>query len=129
MIVRRLASRRLVKHGSTEEEPRRKRAARFVLLILGSGAFAGIAAAVGIWPFGSFQTLYAAAFPASDTSQVSASTIFPAAQPVHKTVDVYASPKPRPPVYANNPPPAQAQDSPQPQESPEPQDSPEPGDH
>ena len=102
MIVRRLASRRLVKHGSTEEEPRRKRAGRFVVLILGSGGFAGVAAAIGIWPFGSFQTLYAEAFPAT-VPAVAASSIFPAAQPIHQTVDVYASPKPRPPVYTSKP--------------------------
>lgn len=94
MIVRRLASRRLVKSGSTEEEPRRKRAARFLVLILGSGAFAGMAAALGIWPFGSFQTLYAEVFPTAGPPEVLASSVFPAAQPIHKTVDVYQTPAP-----------------------------------
>lgn len=94
MIVRRLASRRLVKSGSTQEEPRRKRAIRFLVLIVGSGGFAGAAAAVGIWPFGSFQALYAEVFPPSSAPALAASTIFPTAQPIHKTVDVYQSPAP-----------------------------------
>ena len=128
MIVRRLASRRLVKSGSTEEEPRRKRAARFTVLILGSGIFAGTAAAIGIWPFGSFQTLYAQVFPTDGAAQVSAVTIFPAAQPIHKTVDVYQTPAPvrrsQPaPVPTSGPTAAPAP------EPTEPQESPEPGDH
>lgn len=100
MIVRRLASRRLVKHGSTEEEPRRKRAARFLVLIFGSGIFAGTAAALGIWPFGSFQAMYAEAFPAGAPPQLSASSIFPTVAPIHKTVDVYQTP---PPVRRSQP--------------------------
>ncbi|HET9781503.1 MAG TPA: hypothetical protein VFR33_06965 [Candidatus Dormibacteraeota bacterium] len=124
MIVRRLASRRLVKRGSTEEEPRRKRAVRFLIFILGSGIFAGAAAAIGIWPFGSLQTLYAEVFPANGAPALAASTVFPSAQPIQKTVDVYASPKPWPPAYTSRPAPA----PPPPQQSPEPQESPEPGD-
>lgn len=94
MIVRRLASRRLVRTGSTEEEPRRKRVLRFFVLSFGTGIFGGIAAALGIWPFGSFQTLYAELFPTGGPPQLSATTIFPAAQPIHKTVDLYQSPAP-----------------------------------
>ncbi|HKV87721.1 MAG TPA: hypothetical protein VJT78_06970 [Candidatus Dormibacteraeota bacterium] len=94
MIVRRLASRRLVKTGSTEEEPRRKRAVRFLVLIIGSGTFAGAAAAIGIWPFGSVQALYAEVFPTSGPPALAATTIFPAVQPIHKTVDVYQTPAP-----------------------------------
>jgi hypothetical protein len=94
MIVRRLASRRLVRSGSTEEEPRRKRTFRFLVLVFGSGIVAGTAAALGIWPFGSFQALYAEVVPSSGPPQLSATSIFPAAKPIHKTVDVYQSPAP-----------------------------------
>jgi NAD-dependent SIR2 family protein deacetylase len=94
MIVRRLASRRLVRNGSTEEEPRRKRAARFLVLIVGSGIFAGTAAALGIWPFGSFQAMYAEVFPTGGPSELSAASIFPSVAPIQKTVDVYQTPRP-----------------------------------
>lgn len=87
MIVRRLASRRLVKSGSTEEEPRRRRAARFVLAILIAGLLSFIAAWTGIWPFGSVQALIKTAFP--NTLQLPAQTVFPPVQPTHKTVNVY----------------------------------------
>lgn len=127
MIVRRLASRRLVKSGSTEEEPRRKRARRFVVLIFGSGMLAGTAAALGIWPFGSFATLYAELVPPDQAPQALASKIFPAVQPVHKTVDVYASPKPRPPATTSRP--TSAPTPPRPTASPRPTESPEPGDN
>jgi hypothetical protein len=94
MIVRRLAARKLVKHGSTEEEPRRKRAARFVLIIFAAGTLAGLAAWLDLWPFGSIQTLLADVFGSSGPPQVSAQSIFPPVQPTHKTVDVYATPPP-----------------------------------
>jgi len=128
MIVRRLAARRLVKTGSTEEEPRRKRAARFLLVILGTGVFAGTAAALGIWPFGSFQTLFAEVVPHSGPPEVSANSIFPPAQPIHKTVDVYASPPPvrrtQPTAAPTSRPPATPRSSP----SPRPSGSPPPDD-
>lgn len=87
MIVRRLASRRLVKSGSTEEEPRRKRAARFVLAILLAGVLSGVAAWVGIWPFGSVHALIQSSL--NPPSQLPAEKIFPPVQPTHRTVDVY----------------------------------------
>lgn len=87
MIVRRLAARRLVKSGSTEEEPRRKRAARFFLAILVAGLISGVDAWLGLWPFGSVQALVSNAF--GTAQQLPAQAVFPAVQPTHKTVDVY----------------------------------------
>ncbi|HET7420651.1 MAG TPA: hypothetical protein VFL27_09740 [Candidatus Dormibacteraeota bacterium] len=92
MIVRRLASRRLVKSGSTEEEPRRRRAKRFLLAILVAGLLSGVDAWLGIWPFGNVQALIQTAFP--NTHQVPAQSVFPPVQPTHKTVDVYEPPPP-----------------------------------
>jgi hypothetical protein len=126
MIVRRLAARRLVKTGSTEEEPRRKRAARFLLVILGTGVFGGTAASLGIWPFGSFQTLFAEVAPKNGPPLVSAQSIFPPAQPIHKTVDVYAS---APPVRRTQPtaaPTSRPSQAPRPSPSPRPSGSPSP---
>jgi hypothetical protein len=128
MIVRRLAARRLVKTGSTEEEPRRKRAARFLLVIFGAGTLAGTAASLGIWPFGSFQTLFAEVVPRSGPPLISAQSIFPPVQPVHKTVDVYAT---APPVRRTQPtanPTDRPSQPPRPSQSPRPSGSPSPDD-
>ena len=105
MIVRRLASRRLVKSGSTTEEPRRRRAARFVLAILIAGLLSFIAAWTGLWPFGNVQALIKTAFP--NTQQLPAQILFPPVQPTHKTVDVY-DPAPAPPRSAPTQPPSTA---------------------
>ena len=94
MIVRRLASRRLVRNGSTEEEPRRKRAARFLLIIFTAGVFAGVAAWLDVWPFGNIHTLIAEVFGSGGPSQIDAQTVYPSVAPVQKTVDVYATPPP-----------------------------------
>lgn len=91
MIVRRLAARRLVKSGSTEEEPRRKRAARFLLAILVAGLVSGVAAWLDIPPFGNVQALVRNSF-AGSARQLPAQILFPAVQPTHKTVDVYDPP-------------------------------------
>lgn len=92
MIVRRLAARRLVKSGSTEEEPRRKRAARFLVIVLTAGLIAGVAAWLPIWPFGNFHALVAEVFGGGGAQQISAETIFPSVKPISKTVDMYPSP-------------------------------------
>jgi hypothetical protein len=94
MIVRRLAARRLVRKGSTAEEPPQKRAARYFLVVFTAGLLSGVAAWLGIWPFGSIQTLMAEVFGTSGNAQISASSIYPPVQPVHKTVDVYDPPSP-----------------------------------
>lgn len=109
MIVRRLASRGLVRRGSTDEEPRRKRASRYLLIIFSAGALAGLASLLGVWPFGDVRAqinrwLY------TSPPEIQASTIFPAVQPVHQTVDVYDPPPaarktaPQPTSPGTNPP-------------------------
>ena len=124
MIVRRLASRRLVKSGSTEEEPRRRRLARFVLAIIIAGLLAFIAAWLGIWPFGNVEALIKTAFP--NTQQLPAQVVFPSVQPTHRTVDVY-DPAPAPPRSAPAPPPSTAtpRTSPRPTPRPTPSGSPD----
>jgi hypothetical protein len=123
MIVRRLVSRRAVRKGSTEEEPRRKRAARFLLVICTVGLLTGIAAWLNVWPFGNVQAMIAAVF-GSGTVQVPAQSVFPAAQPVHKVVDVYDTP---PAGHPTSAPPRRT--SPTGSPTQEPRESPEPGDH
>ena len=120
MIVRRLASRRLVKKGSTEQEPRRKRAARFLLVVFAAGAFSGLAAWLGVWPFGNIHTLIAEVFGSTGgPPQISATNVYPSVQPVHRTVDVYdpAAPRRAEPTQKASPGPSQ---SPGPSGSPRP---------
>lgn len=120
MIVRRLASRRLVKKGSTEEEPRRKRATRFLLLVFAAGAFSGLAAWLDVWPFGNVHTLITEVFGSTaGPPQISATSVFPSVQPVHRTVDVYDPA----PARRTQPPP---QPGPSPSGSPQPSGSPRP---
>lgn len=125
MIVRRLAARRLVRTGSTEEEPRRRRAARFVLAILIAGLLAFIAAWLGVWPFGNVQALIKTGFP--NTQQLPAQAVFPSVQPTHKTVDVY-DPAPAQPRTAPTQPPSTAapRTTPRPTPRPWPSGSPPP---
>ena len=87
MIVRRLAARGLAATGSTEAEPRRKRAARYLLIVSSAGAISGLAALIGLGPFGDLRHLIDA--PVSGPNQIRASAVFPTPQPTHKTVDVY----------------------------------------
>jgi len=102
MIVRRLAARGVVKTGSTEEEPRRKRAKRFLLIVFSFGALSGVLALLGIPPFGNLQTLINQLFY-SGPNTISASTLFPPVQAVHKVVDVYDPPPPAAHRSAPNP--------------------------
>lgn len=94
MIVRRLAARRLVKSGSTAEEPRRRRATRFLLTIVAAGLLSGVAAWVGIGPFGSVQALIKNASGTND--QLPAQDVFPPVQAIHQTLDVYDPPPAQP---------------------------------
>jgi hypothetical protein len=131
MIVRRLAARGIVRRGSTDEEPRRKRASRYLLIIFSAGALAGLASLLGVWPFGDVRAeinrlLYRVP-PA-----IAASTIFPAVQPVHQVVDVYDPPpasrrtQPQPTSPATSPP--HASPTGRPHASPTPATSPRPDD-
>lgn len=99
MIVRRLASRGLAHAGSTDADPRRKRASRYLLIIFSAGAISGLAALIGIGPFGDLRALVNAAVYGGP-GEIRASEVFPSAQPTHKTVNVY------------DPPPAAAQPAP-----------------
>ena len=120
MIVRRLAARRLVRKGSTEEEPKRKRGFRFFLVIFTAGTLAGSAAWLGIWPFGNVQRLVKDVFGNGSNPVIAAKTVFPSVQPTHQTVNVY---DPAPPARQTAPP---AQQSPRPSQSPLPSGSPRP---
>ena len=91
MIVRRMAARGAVRRGSTDKEPRRKRAARYLLIIFSAGALAGLASLIGVWPFGDVKAeidrlVY------GTPPQIQASSIFPPVQPVHQVVNVYDPP-------------------------------------
>lgn len=91
MIVRRLAARGLTSAGSTEEDPRRRRAYRFLLIVFSAGAISGLAALIGLGPFGDLRALINV-WIYGGPNQIQASSVFPLPQPTHKTVDVYASP-------------------------------------
>lgn len=101
MIVRRLAARRLVRTGSTQEEPTRRRAARFLLAILVAGLLAGVAAWLDVWPFGTVHALIKDTF--STAPQLPAQAIFPPVEPTHRTVDVYDPAPVQRPEPGNNP--------------------------
>ena len=105
MIVRRLAARRLVRKGSTEPEPPRRRARRFFVWTVAAGGVAGAAAWLSLWPFGHFESIVRDVF-GSGTVEVRADAVFPSVAPTQKVVNVYDPPTPtrRPPAAA--PPPA-----------------------
>jgi hypothetical protein len=122
MIVRRLAARGLVRTGSTEEDPRRRRAYRYLLIIFSAGAISGVAALIGLGPFSDLRVLIND-WVYGGPGQIQASSLFPVAQPTHKTVDVYDPPPPAA-VRATNPP--SSTTHPQPSLSPMPSGSPRP---
>ena len=93
MIVRRLAARRLVKPGSTAEDPARRRATRFVVVIFAAGVLSGAVAWLAFGPLGDIQGLVQDIF-AGGPAQVPAQALFPSPEPAHRTVNVYDSPKP-----------------------------------
>ena len=123
MIVRRLVSRRAARKGSTAEEPKRERAARFVVVVLSAGLLAGVSAWLNIWPFGNVQQIIAAVF-GSGTVQVPAASVFPSVGPVQKVVDVYDAPPSR---QTSAPPRATSRPTAQP--TAEPSETAEPGDN
>lgn len=110
MIVRRLAARGVVRRGSTEKEPRRRRASRYLLIIFSAGALTGVASLLGVWPFGGVHALVDRLLYSSP-SQIAASTIFPPVPPVHQVVNVYDPPPasrssaPKPPATGPTSPP------------------------
>jgi hypothetical protein len=114
MIVRRLAARGLARTGSTEEDPRRKRAAKYLLIIFSAGAISGVAALIGLGPFGDLRALING-WVYGGPGQITASSVFPAVQPTHKTVNVYDPP---PPARSTSRPTSPATSNPQASPSP-----------
>lgn len=94
MITRRLAARRLVRHGSTEAQPLRRWLTRVVLIAVVVGAAAGSVAWLQAWPFASTQTIVRVALGSSGPNEAAADAIFQRAEPRHVTVDVYPTPPP-----------------------------------
>lgn len=94
MITRRLAARRLVRHGSTEEQPLRRWLTRVVVIAVAVGAAAGSVAWLEAWPFASTQTIVRDALGSNGPNQVSAGEIFQPVEPNQMTVDVYPTPRP-----------------------------------
>lgn len=118
MIVRRLAARGLARAGSTDEDPRRKRASRYLLIIFSAGAISGLAALIGLGPFSDLHVLINQ-WVYGGPGQIQASSVFPAVQPTHRSVDVDDSPPPAtargaeaPPSSRPTPPPSSPRPSP-----------------
>lgn len=94
--------------------------------MLSAGAISGLAALIGIAPFGDLRVLINDSVYGGP-NQIQAGSVFPAVQPTHKTVDVYdAAP---PPARSSAPPTSQPQaspgSSPRPSHSPRPSPSPD----
>lgn len=119
MMIRRLAIGRSIKAAPRDRKPRKNRAARFLVLTLGSGVLAALLAIV----IAGIPTVLGLVFPTGPTPQIQASAIFPPVQPVHKVINVYDPPKPAPRPVSNPPAPAPSPTRPSP--SPRPT---EPGD-
>jgi hypothetical protein len=110
MPVRRIAARAAIRAGSTDEQPKQNRTGRFAVLILGAGGVSGVAAMLGVWPFGSLQVFVSQIVHGPPSGPIEARSIFPAVPPVHQVIDVYD-----PPPVAPPPPPAAAAPKPSPQ--------------
>jgi hypothetical protein len=98
MSVRRIAARAAIRAGLRDKEPKRNRTGRFALLILGAGALSGVAATLGVWPFGGLQLLVTQIVHGPPISPIEARTLFPAVPPVHQVIDVYDPAPPAPPA-------------------------------
>jgi hypothetical protein len=112
MSVRRIAARAALRPGLEQNQPKQSRAGRFVVLIFGAGAVSGIAAMLGVWPFGSLQVFVNQIVHGPPSGPIEARSIFPPVQPVHQVINVYDPPPAAPPPPA--PPPPAAKPSPQP---------------
>ena len=124
MRVRRIAARAAIRTGSTDEQPKQNRTGRFAVLILGAGGISGVAAMLGVWPFGSLQVFVSQVVHGPPTGPIEARSIFRSVPPVHQVIDVYDPP----PAAAPQPPAAAApKPSPQPpQATPTPRHHPSP---
>jgi hypothetical protein len=69
--------------------------------VVSGGALAGIAALLGIWPFGGTQALVASIIHRESPAPLTAQSLFPPVQPIHQVIDVY---DPAPPASRPGPP-------------------------
>jgi hypothetical protein len=78
---------------SGKKRNKRNRAGWYAALILGAGALTGIAALLGVWPFGDLRVFVSDAMrPHASSSQIQARAIFPPVGPQHRVLDVYDAP-------------------------------------
>jgi hypothetical protein len=98
LSVRRIAARAALRAGSTDERPKPNRTGRFAVLILGAGGISGVAAMLGVWPFGSLQVLVSQIVHGPPSGPIEARSIFPPVPPVHQVIDVYDPPPPAAPA-------------------------------
>jgi hypothetical protein len=120
MSVRRIAARAAIRAGSGHEQPKKNRTGRFALLILGAGGVSGVAALLGVPPFGNLQVFVKQIVQGPPSGPIEARSIFPAVPPVHQVIDVYDPAPPRPPAAAPAPPVAPAPAPQPPQATPTP---------
>jgi hypothetical protein len=125
MSVRRIAARAATKARSLDEQHRSNRTGRFAVLILGAGGVSGVAAMLGIWPFGSLQVFVSQIVHGPPSGPIEARSIFPPVPPVHQVIDVYdppppAAPAPPAPAPAPKPSPQPPQATPTPRHHPSP---------
>jgi hypothetical protein len=118
MSVRRIAARAAIRAGSGQEQPKKNRTGGFALLILGAGGVSGVAALLGVPPFGNLQVFVKQIVQGPPSGPIEARSIFPAVPAVHQVIDVYdPAPPPPPPAAAPAPPAAPAPKPPQPPEA------------
>jgi hypothetical protein len=123
MSVRRIAVRAAIGH----DHPKKNRTGGFALLILGAGGVSGVAALLGVPPFGNLQVFVKQIVQGPPSGPIEARSIFPAVPPVHQVIDVYDPAPPPPPAAAPAPPAAPAPKPPQPpQATPTPRHHPSP---
>jgi hypothetical protein len=123
-----MSVRRAVRAAVGHEHPKKNRTGGFALLILGAGGISGVAALLGVPPFGNLQVFVKQIVQGPPSGPIEARSIFPAVPPVHQVIDVYdpAPPAP-PPAAAPAPPAAPAPKPPQPpQATPTPRHHPSP---
>jgi hypothetical protein len=99
LIVRQMADRTAVRFRESKRQTKENRVGWFALIVLTAGALAGVAALLGIWPFGGFQTLVTSVIYPPTPAPVAAATLFPPVPPVRKVVDVY---DPAPPASSGS---------------------------
>ncbi len=92
MSVRKVAIGRSARAGSQEDRPKRNRLRLFLLLTLGAGGGAWIAALIANSWLGYLATLVIDVHSSMGPQVIEARTMFAPVPPVHKTVTVYDPP-------------------------------------